>query len=206
MCCWFSFIFTVGWKWWVLFYIFLYKSFQKQMIYVNNQDGNIKVVLKIRLLSGWISNIDVAHAICIVITYISLFSVVTSIHCLMWNQSIQSYQISLAMHYKGCIIWVLDQVVWYTNIPDFKKPIYLENLSIYQYTKGPSRIVIIFIYDNYYRKRGGGGQKMMMIIITFIIWEKFHWSILDRKGSLFWSFIAHLTAVKLLFMCHQTAL
>ena len=38
----------------VFFYIFLYKSFQKQMIYVNNKDGNIKVVLKIRLLSGWI--------------------------------------------------------------------------------------------------------------------------------------------------------
>ncbi len=98
MCCWFSFIFTVGWKCWVLFYIFLYKSFQKQMIYVNNQDGNIKVVLKIRRLSGWIWNFAVAHAIlpvlwCIVITYISidrLFSVVTSIHCLIWNQSLHS--------------------------------------------------------------------------------------------------------------------
>ncbi len=26
-------------------------------------------------------------------------------------------------------------------------------------TKGPSRIVIIFIYDNYYRKRGEGVKK-----------------------------------------------
>ena len=122
MCCWFSFIFTVGWKWWVLFYIFLYKSFQKQMIYVNNQDGNIRVVLKIRLLSGWIWNVDVAHAICIVITYISLFSVVTSIHCLIWNQSLFcNYCINQIIISKNIFLQMLLQ----TNYTNQSKDIYM---------------------------------------------------------------------------------
>ncbi len=49
-------------------------------------------------------------------------------------------------------------------------------------SKGPSRIVIIFIYDNYYRKRGGGGQKMMMIIITFFSMRKVPLVTLRQKG------------------------
>ena len=41
--------------------------------------------------------------------------------------------------------------------------------------KGPSRIIIIYIYDNYYRKREGGGWKMMMNIIIIIqLWNCSH--------------------------------
>ena len=77
MCCWFSLIFTVTGKWWGLFDIFLYKSFQKQIACVNNQTWNVKAVLKIRLLSGWIW------------VYWCEWRHVASIHCLIYNQSLQ---------------------------------------------------------------------------------------------------------------------
>ncbi len=76
MYCWFFLIFTSGWKCWGLFHIFLYKSFQKQIAYVNDQTGNVVEVLEIRLLSGWIW------------VYWCEWHHVASIHCLLYNESL----------------------------------------------------------------------------------------------------------------------